>query len=208
MFIVSGWQRASCRSRHLTNPRPHCENQSSSFPDATSTLHRAAATCEGTRQAALGFDVQSRLKASFNFALLSMATAAGLGELGPVLLRPAWSATRATRVCLRCRRNFATSPILQSGHNKWSTIRHHKGKKDQIKSAVRMQYVEAITLYSRSKHRDAALHAEPRADHRAQCTVRMSRPTPLSPMPSPLQRRVQCPKMSLNRPLPEARAVP
>lgn len=83
-----------------------------------------------------------------------MATAAGLRDLGAVLLRPAWS---ATRVCSRCRRKFATSPILQSGHNKWSTIRHHKGKKDQIKSAVRMQYVEAITLYSRSKHRNTAL---------------------------------------------------
>lgn len=44
---------------------------------------------------------------------------------------------------------FATTPIVKSGHNKWSKIKHDKGKKDQVKTVQRTQHVQAITLYSR-----------------------------------------------------------
>lgn len=44
---------------------------------------------------------------------------------------------------------FATTPIAQSGHNKWSKIKHDKGKKDHVKTVQRTQQVQAITMYSR-----------------------------------------------------------
>ncbi|CAN8097167.1 unnamed protein product [Discula destructiva] len=46
-------------------------------------------------------------------------------------------------------RTFTTSLYRSSGHNKWSKIKHDKGKKDQVKTALRTQFVQAITLYSR-----------------------------------------------------------
>lgn len=46
-------------------------------------------------------------------------------------------------------RTFTTSACCFSGHNKWSKIKHDKGKKDQVKTAQRTQHVQAITLYSR-----------------------------------------------------------
>lgn len=66
-----------------------------------------------------------------------------------MLLSPA----RPGSACWRCRRMFATSPIIQSGHNKWSKIKHTKGRKDMIKTAARTQHVEAITVNSRCKSR-------------------------------------------------------
>ncbi|KAJ4391317.1 hypothetical protein N0V93_004934 [Gnomoniopsis smithogilvyi] len=71
--------------------------------------------------------------------------AGSLGNMSPQLL---WR-TRSKVVCLRCCRMFATTPSIQSGHNKWSKIKHDKGRKDQVKTVQRTQHVQAITLYSR-----------------------------------------------------------
>ncbi|KAF3770370.1 hypothetical protein M406DRAFT_34799 [Cryphonectria parasitica EP155] len=66
-------------------------------------------------------------------------------DLSTLFRRP----VRSGAVCSRCRRTFATSPLLQSGHNKWSKIKHQKGRQDHIKTVERTQHVQAITLYSR-----------------------------------------------------------
>lgn len=71
--------------------------------------------------------------------------ATGLRNLGSQLLRP----VRSRGLCSRCCRTFATTPFVQSGHNKWSKIKHDKGKKDHAKTVLRTQHVQAITLYSR-----------------------------------------------------------
>lgn len=46
-------------------------------------------------------------------------------------------------------RAFTTSLKCSSGHNKWSKIKHDKGRKDQAKTVLRTQYVQAITMNSR-----------------------------------------------------------
>lgn len=53
---------------------------------------------------------------------------------------------------------FATTPIVQSGHNKWSKIKHDKGRKDHVKTVQRTQHVQAITLYSRMYGPDPKLN--------------------------------------------------
>lgn len=56
---------------------------------------------------------------------------------------------RAT--CARCcrRRAFVTFGPLQSGHNKWSKIRHDKGKADSKKAAQRSTLFKDISIASR-----------------------------------------------------------
>lgn len=71
---------------------------------------------------------------------------ANLRDLSSLLLWP----VRTSAICSRCgSRTFTTSPRVQSGHNKWSKIKHQKGKADQIKTIARTQHVQAITLYSK-----------------------------------------------------------
>lgn len=59
---------------------------------------------------------------------------------------------RPTRICPRCRRAFSITAISQSGHNKWSKIKHTKGRADQKKTSERTLFVQAITLYSKCTH--------------------------------------------------------
>ncbi|OAT02081.1 hypothetical protein, variant [Blastomyces dermatitidis ER-3] len=54
---------------------------------------------------------------------------------GPRSLRP-W-------VCKHCRA-LSSSAIVQAGHNRWSTIRHDKGKNDAAKSKERILYARDI----------------------------------------------------------------
>ncbi|PSR94603.1 transcriptional regulator TACO1-like protein [Coniella lustricola] len=68
-----------------------------------------------------------------------------LWNLGALALRPA----RPAQVCSRCSRMFATSARLQAGHNKWSKIKHTKGRADKDKASIRTLHVRNITLYSR-----------------------------------------------------------
>jgi len=46
-------------------------------------------------------------------------------------------------------RSFATCPVLESGHNRWSKIKHDKGKEDALKSKARSLLSQEI--YSASK---------------------------------------------------------
>ncbi|KAK4252188.1 transcriptional regulator TACO1-like protein [Corynascus novoguineensis] len=61
------------------------------------------------------------------------------------LARPAKPST----ICAQCRRAFGSSPVLQSGHNKWSKIRHDKAANDLKKNAARTHFCKNITLYSK-----------------------------------------------------------
>ncbi|EEQ30310.1 hypothetical protein McanMca71_002194 [Microsporum canis] len=55
-----------------------------------------------------------------------------------------------TWICNSCR-YISSGPILQSGHNRWSTIRHDKGKNDAAKSKERQIFskdiIQASKLY-------------------------------------------------------------
>ena len=52
-------------------------------------------------------------------------------------------------ICAQCHRAFVSSPILRSGHNKWSKIRHEKAANDAKKNATRTIFAKNITLYSK-----------------------------------------------------------
>ncbi|KAF9875591.1 hypothetical protein CkaCkLH20_06972 [Colletotrichum karsti] len=51
--------------------------------------------------------------------------------------------------CRQCLRPMSTTPAAQSGHNKWSKIRHKKGAADAQKNSMRSQHSKTIALYSR-----------------------------------------------------------
>lgn len=51
-------------------------------------------------------------------------------------------------ICSQCRRAFSNTPIPQAGHNKWSKIKHTKGRKDAKITSERTTHVQAIKLYS------------------------------------------------------------
>lgn len=51
-------------------------------------------------------------------------------------------------VCLRCR-TFSTTAKVQSGHNRWSKIKHDKGAADMKKNVLRSQFSKEITLASK-----------------------------------------------------------
>ncbi|KAK8160331.1 transcriptional regulator TACO1-like protein [Phyllosticta citrichinensis] len=51
-----------------------------------------------------------------------------------------------SHVCRACQRGLATSARLQSGHNKWSTIKHDKAKKDAQMTKQRSSTSHAISL--------------------------------------------------------------
>jgi hypothetical protein len=53
------------------------------------------------------------------------------------------------RLCAQCRRSFFSGPALQSGHNKWSKIKHDKAVKDNQKAKARSELAKLITLYSK-----------------------------------------------------------
>ncbi|KAK0623081.1 transcriptional regulator TACO1-like protein [Immersiella caudata] len=52
-------------------------------------------------------------------------------------------------LCAQCRRPFFSGRTQQSGHNKWSKIRHDKAVKDGQKAKVRSELAKLITLYSK-----------------------------------------------------------
>ncbi|TEA21481.1 putative transcriptional regulatory protein [Colletotrichum sidae] len=51
--------------------------------------------------------------------------------------------------CRQCFRPLSTTPMVQSGHNKWSKIKHKKGAADAQKNSMRSQHSKTIALYSR-----------------------------------------------------------
>lgn len=62
----------------------------------------------------------------------------------PRLLLRSFSAS--SNVCRTCQRGLAMSSRLQSGHNKWSTIKHDKAKKDAQMTKQRSSNSHAISL--------------------------------------------------------------
>ena len=44
---------------------------------------------------------------------------------------------------------FSTTATVQSGHNRWSKIKHDKGAADMKKNVLRSQYSKEITLASK-----------------------------------------------------------
>ncbi|KAI7787635.1 hypothetical protein LA080_015004 [Diaporthe eres] len=66
---------------------------------------------------------------------------------------------RPATICPRCRRAFSTTAIAHSGHNKWSKIKHTKGRADRKKTSERTVFVQAITLYSKLYGPDPNLNA-------------------------------------------------
>ncbi|KAJ4304286.1 hypothetical protein N0V88_001899 [Collariella sp. IMI 366227] len=64
-------------------------------------------------------------------------------------LTPLTRPTNPSSICAQCRRAFVSSPVLQSGHNKWSKIRHDKAANDLKKNATRTVFVKNIALYSK-----------------------------------------------------------
>lgn len=53
--------------------------------------------------------------------------------------------------CAQCRRSFAISPAVASGHNRWSKIRHEKGAADAKKTVLRSNFTKTVTMYSQSE---------------------------------------------------------
>lgn len=59
-------------------------------------------------------------------------------------------APQACSVCPRCL-CFSTSAVSQSGHNRWSKIKHDKGQVDAKKNAARSLFARDIALASKRK---------------------------------------------------------
>ena len=53
------------------------------------------------------------------------------------------------RPCLACPRTFAWTTALQSGHNKWSKVKHQKKGTDAKKTAARSEFATTIAMLSR-----------------------------------------------------------
>lgn len=75
--------------------------------------------------------------------ILEMATVFGSRLARRPNFTPQW-------VCATCR-GFSTSPVLLSGHNRWSQIKHDKAKNDKAKSKERQILVKEITHASQSE---------------------------------------------------------
>lgn len=83
-----------------------------------------------------------------------MASLARSIVIGP--LSRSSSKSTSSSICAQCRRTFVSSPALQSGHNKWSKIKHEKAAADAKKNAARTVFTKNITLYSkRAFHRSS-----------------------------------------------------
>ncbi|KAK3368144.1 transcriptional regulator-domain-containing protein [Podospora didyma] len=74
------------------------------------------------------------------------------------LLRSPYQTINAS-ICAQCRRSYASSPILLSGHNKWSKIKHDKAAKDIKKAVLRIQHIKNIQLSSKLYGADTNLNS-------------------------------------------------
>ncbi|KAK3333611.1 transcriptional regulator TACO1-like protein [Cercophora scortea] len=69
-----------------------------------------------------------------------------LSRWSPLLRLP----STPTSICAECRRRtFLSIAPLQSGHNKWSKIKHEKAAADAKKNVQRSFFTKHITLYSK-----------------------------------------------------------
>ncbi|KAI1465049.1 YebC-like protein [Daldinia caldariorum] len=65
----------------------------------------------------------------------------------------------ASSICAQCCRSFASSAVLNSGHNRWSKIRHEKGAADAKKNTQRSGFAKNLTLFSRLYGPDPSLNS-------------------------------------------------
>ncbi|KAI1816777.1 duf28 domain-containing protein [Poronia punctata] len=63
-------------------------------------------------------------------------------------------------ICAQCRRSLASSAVLNSGHNKWSKIKHEKAAADKRKTAVRNTFSKQLTMYSKLYGADPTLNSQ------------------------------------------------
>ncbi|KAI2601899.1 YebC-like protein [Hypoxylon sp. NC1633] len=70
------------------------------------------------------------------------------------------STTISPVVCAQCRRSFASSFALRSGHNRWSKIKHEKGAADAKKTAQRTTFAKHLTLYSKLYGPEPSLNSQ------------------------------------------------
>lgn len=80
---------------------------------------------------------------------LTISLRMGSGRLWRVSFCLQWSITRQCLSRAPLGRSFATRFALGSGHNRWSKIKHDKGKKDALKSKARSLLSQDI--YNASK---------------------------------------------------------
>lgn len=74
-----------------------------------------------------------------------MAPSRGLQRLRPFITQP-----NTSYICQRCQsRSFAASTPLQSGHSRWSKIKHDKGKNDALKNRQRSIFAQEIATASK-----------------------------------------------------------
>lgn len=64
-------------------------------------------------------------------------------------------------ICKPCHlRLFATTPIAQAGHNKWSKTKHIKAATDKKKMADRTHFHKLISMYSRMYGEDVKFNPQ------------------------------------------------
>lgn len=80
--------------------------------------------------------------------MASLARSIVIGPLSRSSLLPKSTSSNSS-ICAQCRRTFTTGSALQSGHNKWSKIKHDKAAADAKKTAIRTTFTKHITLYSK-----------------------------------------------------------
>ncbi|KAI1654513.1 YebC-like protein [Daldinia decipiens] len=61
-------------------------------------------------------------------------------------------------ICAQRCRSFASSAVLNSGHNRWSKIKHEKGAADAKKNALRSGFAKNLTLWSQLYGPDPSLN--------------------------------------------------
>ncbi|KAK0711363.1 transcriptional regulator-domain-containing protein [Lasiosphaeris hirsuta] len=63
-------------------------------------------------------------------------------------------------ICAQCRRSFLTIPSLQSGHNRWSKIKHDKAFNDAKKTAIFTRFTKNLILFSKLYGSDPNLNPQ------------------------------------------------
>lgn len=79
--------------------------------------------------------------------LVVMAAVAAAASLRQLLLRS--SSRTSNYTCPRCR-HLSSSTVLTSGHNRWSKIKHDKGKSDVQKNKQRSELAKELMQASKS----------------------------------------------------------
>ncbi|KAI0105533.1 duf28 domain-containing protein [Nemania sp. FL0031] len=63
-------------------------------------------------------------------------------------------------ICAQCRRSFAASAFVSSGHNKWSKIKHDKAAADKKKNTQRTGFAKNLTISSKMYGADPNINTQ------------------------------------------------